>query len=133
MKIKKSGRPPFFSALCVLTFIGSGVAFIGYFLASLFFEKTSELIITYSSWDSVDRISPPYFTFLMILYGFSLVGAIRMWKFHKDGFFIYTIAQLIILFLPSLWIGWMAFSTTNVVFTAVFVVGYFLNFKVLRK
>ena len=120
------------AALCILTFIGSTTAFIGYFLASAFFEKTSELIIKYSNWHSVETISPFYFTILMVLSAISLTGAIRMWKLHRDGFFIYTISQLIFLFLPVIWLDLNAFSVTGAIFTAVFVVGYAMSWKLLR-
>lgn len=132
MNNKIKTRPPFLSALCILTFTGSTIGFISYFIASLFFEKTSELIIKYSSWHSVEVISPLYFTVLMVLFALSLTGAIRMWKFHKDGFFLYTFSQLTILFLPVIWINWNAFSTTNAIVTGVFIVGYGLNYKSLR-
>jgi hypothetical protein len=132
MNDKKTTRSSLLSALCILTFIGSTTAFIGYFLASVFFEKTSEFIIKYSNWHSVEAISPLYFTILMALSALSLVGAIRMWKLHRDGFFIYTISQLIFLFLPVIWLGWNAFSVTGAIFTGVFVAGYALNWKWLR-
>lgn len=130
--MNKKQRPDFLSALCILTFIGSGVAFIGYFLASIFFEKTAEFIIKYSSWHSVEEISPLFFTTLMALYAISLTGAIRIWKLHRDGLLLYTISQLIILFLPVIWINWQAFSVTNLIFTTIFVVGYNMNWKYLK-
>jgi hypothetical protein len=130
---KKNQRPPFLSALCLLTFMGNSIGFIGYFLAALFFEKTSELIIKYSSWHSTEAISPLYFTLLMALFALSLTGAIRMWKLHRDGFFLYVFAQLSILFVPVLWIDWQALSTTNAIFTTIFVVGYGLNLKFFKK
>lgn len=129
MKNKSIKRSPFMSALCILTFIGSSIGFIGYFMASLFFEKTSELIIKYSSWHSVDAISPLYLIILMALSAISLTGAIRMWKFRRDGFFIYTIAQLLILFVPVIWTYGSTFSITNAVTTGFFIIGYAWNFK----
>ena len=132
MNAVKKYRPDLLTALCILTFFGSSVAFIAWFLAALFFEKTSELIVKYSSWHSVEAISPAYFSVLMALFAISLAGAIRMWKLHRDGFFLYAVSQLIILFLPAIWINWQAFSTTNAVFTAIFIIGYALNLKVLK-
>ncbi|NQU88269.1 MAG: hypothetical protein HQ541_21185 [Mariniphaga sp.] len=132
MNDKKIIRPQLLSAFCILTFIGSGIAFLGYFLASLFFEKTEVLIIKYSSWHSVESISPLFFTILMALHCISLVGAIRIWKFHRDGFFIYSTVQLFILFFPTLWIGWTAFSVTNAIFTAIFILGYLFHLKNLK-
>ena len=129
---QKRYRPQLLSALCILTFIGSSVGFIGYFLASLFFEQAGELIVKYSSWHSVEAISPVYFTLLMALFALSLTGAIRMWKLHRDGFFLYIFAQLLILFLPVLWINPQAFSETNAIFTTIFIVGYSINLKYLK-
>jgi hypothetical protein len=126
---KLASRSSFLSALCILTFIGSTTGFIGYFLASVFFEQASRLIVTYSSWHSTDIISPFYFTVLMVLYALSLSGAIRMWKLHRDGFAIYSISQLIIAFLPVLWINWNAFSSVNALFTLVFAAGYAYNLR----
>jgi len=128
----KKKRPDFLSALCILTFTGSGIAFLGYFLASLFFEQTAGLIIKYSSWHSVDAVSPLYFTTLMALYAISLTGAIRMWKLHRDGFFIYTFSQLAILFFPLVWINSQAFSVTNLIFTMIFIGGYTFNREWLK-
>ncbi|MDO8952766.1 MAG: hypothetical protein Q7U86_09090 [Draconibacterium sp.] len=128
----KTNRTTLLTALCILTFIGSTASFIVYFLASLFFEKASEQIIKYSNWHSVEAISPLYFTILMALSAISLTGAIRMWKLHRDGFFIYTIAQIILLFLPVIWLGWNSFSVTGAIFTAVFVAGYAMSWKRLR-
>lgn len=125
-------RPPFLSALCLLTFIGSSIGFVGYFLAALFFERTSELIIKYSSWNSTEAISPLYFTLLMALFAFSLSGAIRMWKLHRDGFYLYVFSQLAILFIPVVWINWQAFSAANAIFTTVFILGYGFHFKAFK-
>jgi len=129
IKTNRSNLP---TALCILTFIGSGASFIVYFLASVFFEQASEFIIKYSNWHSVEAISPFYFTLFMALSAVSLIGAIRIWKLHRDGFFIYTISQIILLFLPVIWIDWNSFSVTSAIFTAVFVGGYAMSWKGLR-
>ena len=133
MRVKVNKRPDFLSALCLLTFFGSTITFIGYFLAAIFFGKVSELIIKYSAWHTVEQISPVYFTTLMTLSAMSLAGAIRMWKLHRDGFYLYLFAQLLILLLPVLWIDKTAFSISNTIFTAVFITGYSLNFRYLKK
>jgi len=132
MNETKANRSDFLSALCILTFIGNTTSFIVYFLASVFFEKTSEIIIKYSNWHSAEAVSPFYFTLLMALSAVSLIGAIRMWKLHRDGFFIFTISQLIFLFLPVIWLGWNVFSVTGAIFTAVFVSGFAMNWKLLK-
>ena len=132
MNKQKPTRTNLLSALCLLTFIGSTLSFFAYFLASLFFDKASDLIVKYSNWYSVEAISPLYFTIFMAFSAVSLVGAIRMWKLHRDGFFIYLAAQLFILFLPVVWIGWNSLAATQIIFTAIFIGGYGLNWKYLR-
>lgn len=126
-------RPNLLRALCILTFIGSTAGFIVYFLASLFFDKAAGLIIEYSNWHTVDSISPFYFTLFMAFSAVSLVGAIRMWKRHRDGFFIYSISQLLMFFLPAIWISWNSVSVTGAIFTIIFIVGYALNLKWLKR
>jgi hypothetical protein len=125
-------RPAMLSALCILTFIGSIIGFIGYFLAALLFDYISEIIIRYSSWHTAKNISPFYFLLLMVFYSLSLIGAIRMWKLHRDGYFIYVPAQLFILILPAIWIDWQALSVTNTIFNIVFIAGYTLNLKYMK-
>lgn len=132
MNEEKTSRSVLLSALCILTFIGSTVSFITFFLGSVFFDKASEIIIKYSSWHSVESISPFYFTMFMALSAISLIGAIRMWKLHRDGFFVYTISQLCLLCLPVIWIGADSFSATGAIFTAVFIGGYSLSIKQLH-
>lgn len=122
-------RSSFLSALCILTFLGSGLSFLVYFIAALFFDAASEFIIKYSRWSSTEAITPIYFTLLMALNALSLTGAIRMWKLHRDGFFLYVISQLIIAFVPAFWININAISISNVIFTLIFFTGYGLNFR----
>ncbi len=132
MQLETRVRPTSLTAFCILSFIGSTAGFVGYFIAALFYKKTSEIIIEYSNWSSVDAISPLYFTVLMALMAISLTGAIRMWKFHRDGFYLYIFSQLGILFLPVIWINWAAFSDTNAIFTGVFFIGYGMNYRHLK-
>jgi hypothetical protein len=55
-----------------------------------------------------------------------------MWKQHVDGFILYLFSQLIILFLPAVWVNWQAFSTTNLIFTLVFTAGYAIHLKWMK-
>lgn len=131
-KFNSQKRRDFFVALCYLSFAGSTIAFTGYFIAALFFGKFAEWIIRFSSWNSVERISPLYFNIFMVLYALSLTGVIRMWKFRRDGFFIYLMAQTAILFTPVFWLGWPSFSVNNAIFTLIFIAGYAINYRSLR-
>ncbi len=131
MNTLKTKRNPLLTALCILTFIGSSTAFIAYFLSSVFFKKSSELIIKYSNWHSVEIISPFYFTLFMAFSAVSLIGAIRMWKLHRDGYYLYLISRILILFTPVVWLGWGSFSVSGAIFAVIFVAGFSMNFKSL--
>jgi len=126
--MNKLRRPDFLSALCILTFIGSSFTFAIYLLASLFFKRASEIIVEYSAWHSTNDITPLYFTILMVLSALSLTGAIRMWKLYRDGFFIYTVAQILLIIIPIFWVNSQTLSTVNLIFTFIFIGGYALNF-----
>lgn len=127
-----SNRPELLSALCMLTFAGSGSGFIVYFLAALFFEKASAFIIEYSSTHTTEAISPLYFVLFMVFSAVSLAGAIRMWKLHRDGFYLYTVAQLGMTILPVIWLGWNSFTVPGAIFTGVFVGGYAMNWNKMK-
>ena len=64
------------------------------------------MIVSIGNIQSMDKVTPWYFLILMVLYALSLTGAIRMWKLHRDGNFLYVAAQLLILFLPVVQLGW---------------------------
>lgn len=117
-------RPDGLTALCILSFAGSGAACIMYLYATLFFDNVSSFIISYSSWHSTENISPVYFGILTMIYAVSFAGVSLIWKLRKNGLMIYTAAQLSQLFLPSLWINFQAFSISNAIFTGVFLGGY---------
>lgn len=125
-------RNDFLSALCILTFAGSSFKFVLYLLASLFFERASEIIIEYSAWHSTDAVNSLYFAILMSLSAFSIVGAVLMWKLRRSGFYVYTASQVLLSLLPVLWINNQASSIVNLIFTVVFICSYALNLRNLK-
>ena len=130
--MEQTKHPPLLKALCILTFMGSGIGFIAYSFMVLFFEKASQMVISVGNSQSMDGTSPFYFALFVALYAVLLAGGIRMWKFHKDGYFMYLLAQLLILFLPVVQLGWLAFSSVNALFALVFIAGYSINYSHLK-
>jgi hypothetical protein len=126
-------RPLLLTSLCILTFSGSTIAFLGYFLAAVLYPKSLEIIARFSSFRDVESIPSYYFTLFMLMYAFSLTGAIRMWKFRRDGFYFYSISQTVILFTPALQFDWHSVSMLNAVFTLLFIGGYLMNYKLLKR
>jgi hypothetical protein len=126
-------RPDLLTVLCVLTFIGSGLAVFSNLLIYLTYDEMLKMIEEY-------EIEIPGFYMMMsggkkffiagfILYSFSCYGALQMWKLKKLGFHLYTGAQILILLLPVVMISSYQFSIFSLLFTAIFVIGYAVNYK----
>lgn len=121
---KLKNRPPGLEALSLLSYAGSGLGFLLYCAAGLFFEKSLEIVELHSAWDYPGLLSPLYFFLMGGLSLLSLVGVFLMWNLRKRGFLLYTAAQTARLALPWLWLGAGAFSSVVLVFTLLFVAGY---------
>ncbi len=118
-----------FSAAITLTFIGSSIATLVYWFSALFYNSAKELITNITNATSMDNTSSLFFLSLGTLYFISFIGALKMWKKQKAGFFFYSMAQIVILFLPLMWLGGNSFSTTNTIYTILFIGIYSLNLK----
>jgi hypothetical protein len=103
-------RPQFITVLCILTFIGSGLAFIGA-IWGYFSVKASAAMLesmgTMEGGDSLGMMSGMQETMLKavenaipnMIIGVvcSLIcfyGALQMWKLKKIGFFIYSVGEI---------------------------------------
>lgn len=141
---EKPQRPTFLSVLCVLTFIGSGcsalsMALVGALrpiLREMFesgmFEDYYSIAPTFETQMETMLAIPGFYYLLMALfYVASVVGAAMMWKMNRIGFHIYTIAQCLVL-IAGMWLGNTGFSWSGLVWTALWVTAYALNFKYMK-
>lgn len=136
-----------FHFFLILTFIGSGISCISYLLTGFLLPNIqaiieSEAIMTNADMKPmVDTIRPlitapwAYSFFLLngLLYGVSLAGAIFMWNLKRYGFHLYTIAQLLLIALPILFIGKDNFDMGNLMITLFFVTFYFFALRNLTQ
>ena len=111
-------------ALCILSFIGNGIAILTYLVAALLNIPAREWIDEWSSNDDVSRFTTGYFLILTALYLLSLTGVLGMWKMKKAGFFLYVIARTGIMCLPAIWLEEQFFPSVLVIFTLLFIVLY---------
>lgn len=129
-------RSDLLTVLCVLTFIGSGLAAFSNLFIYLSFEEMLTIIddleVEIPGFDMMMSGGKRFFITGFILYTFSWVGALQMWKFKKIGFHLYTGAQIFILLLPVIMIKTYPFSILSLLFTAVFVGGYAINLKFMK-
>jgi hypothetical protein len=113
-------KPIFYEAACVFSIIGSSIGFISMFVATFFFKEVTEKIRAVTNMTSTEKLSPVYFAMLMAAFSISLAGAIKLYRMQRSGIYFYLTAQILILFLPVIWLGSYSFSTTNAIFTLLF-------------
>ena len=80
----------------------------------------------------LSQIDTKYFLFLSILFVGSLIGVIRMFKWDKVGFHIYSIAQILILINASVYLYPLQQQSrfiSDLLLTAIFILLYYLYFK----
>ena len=130
---KPAQRPEILTTLCILTFIGSGMALFLFMLVYLSFDDlllimddiTEEIPYTEEIFSGGKR----FFLTGSLLYSISLAGAIQMWKLNKLGFHLYAVAQIFILILPVVMIKSNPIPLLGIAITGAFIYGYYTNLK----
>ncbi len=126
-------RPDLLTILCILTFIGSGLAAFSNLFIFLSFDEVSNILedfdMDFPEFDMIMSGGKKFFITGFILYTLSLAGAMQMWKLKKIGFHLYTAAQIFILLLPLVMIENFQFSFFGLLITAAFIFAYASNLK----
>ena len=73
-----------------------------------------------------------FFLFQGILFIASFFGALMMWNFKKAGFHFYTIAQILLLIVATIYLKGMPFPLFDVLLTAMFIYIYASNLKLMK-
>lgn len=128
-------RPDGLTLLCVLSFIGSGLAFISNFMVFFIYPSIPEIM------DSDEFIQMPnlepelllefltsagrtYFLLSTILYLASIIGVYFMWKLRKIGIHFYAMAQIAILIIPLIFISTELSALPSLLITVLFILLY---------
>ena len=126
-------RPELLTVLCILSFVGSGLAVISNLFIYMSFDEVITIIEDYElglpEFEMIMSGGKRFFITGFFLYSISLMGAIQMWKLRKVGFHLYTVAQIFILLLPVVFIEAYQFSLISLLLTIAFVLAYFSNLK----
>lgn len=129
-------RPDQLTVICILTFIGSGLAAFSNIIIYLNFEmlldiyNSGELSIPGS--ELIFSFQRSFFFISFLFYSTSLFGAIQMWKLQRRGFHYYTIAQILLLILPSLFVKSDQFPTLAILLTGGFIFLYYRHLKFMN-
>ena len=116
-------RPTFLTVLCILTFIGSGLAVLMYLLGIFGIGALNNFLGSYGAETTADAgVFKPIM--MLVISAASLYGAIMMWSLKKMGFYLYVAAQVLLLVF-----GW---GILALIFAVLFVVLYGLNLKHLE-
>lgn len=126
-------RPDLLTVLCILTFIGSGLAAFSNIIIYLSYDEVinimDEMELNLPEFDLIMSGGTKFFLTGFILYIISLSGAINMWRLRKIGFHLYTGAQIFILLLPLVLIDNYQFSVLSLIITATFIIAYASNLR----
>lgn len=148
---QKIKRPFLLEVQCILTFVGSvwgaltgifmGLAAAGYesiknddafmeqWEASLKgYGEAGEMVL--NNWDAIYPSLPTYAFLLILVNIFAFVGALKMYRFNKKGFFFYTTAVVAeVLITPYFMGGLMSPVSSGTLLTIIFIVGYATQLK----
>jgi len=105
----KPTRPTLLTVLCILTFIGSGISTVSFFMVSVLYEPIMEQFkVLYANMPEASfLLEAPrdFFVISFILSAASVAGAILMWNLRKIGFHVYTSSQIVYLLIPLFYFG----------------------------
>ncbi|MBQ6955865.1 MAG: hypothetical protein IJP80_04550 [Bacteroidales bacterium] len=124
----------------VLSFIGSGLSFFSYLMMSVGLSgfqamySSGQMVLPGEMTVFVEQLMETprsFFVCSSLLYAMSLVGLVMMWNVRRNGFHMYTMAQLLLLLVTVLFLGRERLALGDVMMTLLFVVYYFMAMRQL--
>jgi hypothetical protein len=85
----------------------------------------------FTMWERAAAVPRLLYAALAVLSLASVAGCVLMWNLRRSGFHLYTIAQLLMLVLPLLFMGKGYLGLGDLMFTALFVFIYYRQLKQL--
>jgi hypothetical protein len=135
-------KPVLLKVLLILTFIGSGMTTFSNLFLFVFFHQIKSVVDSMGSsyhffGTAMDLkpffdISPLFYLLQGLFSGLSFSGALLMWNLRKTGFHLYTVAQIILLIVPKLFIPNLPFPTMELLVSFLFVFYYSRFLKLMQ-
>lgn len=126
-------RSDLLTILCILSFIGSGLATFSNLVLMLTYDELGpmleEMDFDFDAFKLILSGGKSFFISGFFLSVISLVGVSGMWRLKKVGFHLYAASQLFLLILPVVSIDGIPFSIPGLLVTAAFIFGYFTQLK----
>jgi hypothetical protein len=126
----KKKRPDLLTVLCILTFIGSGLNAFSNLMVFIFFDASmtfaAELVKAFKlpGMELFLEAKPIYFAVTAMINALAVAGAIRMWQLRKQGFHIYTVAQILVIIAPMYFFQLSGPDFFSILISGVFVMLY---------
>ena len=138
-------RPTGLTVICILTFIFSGLSLISSLFYSVYYHYLPGLINNSPFTKSIEGIEGMadalkvltqaniwFFIFNTILYAVSLGGAIMMFRLKKVGFHFYTVAQILLLITPLIYLTGYKTDIANTFISGIFILIYATNLRIMK-
>jgi hypothetical protein len=138
-------RPSGLTVICILTFVFSGLMFVSSLFYSVYyyyipgFIENSPFSKAFSGIEGMTeaikiltQANIWYFIFTTLLYGVGLAGAILMFRLRKIGFHFYTVAQILLLITPMIYLAGYKTDFASTVITAIFIFLYYTNLRIMK-
>lgn len=145
-------RPRGLTVICILTFIFSGLSCVSYLFYTLNYNHLSEFNSQYleliknspyfkglfdievmtKTLDLLTKTSPWFYILTTLLYSASLAGAILMFRLRKVGFHAYTVAQILLLIIPLIYMSGFKTDFSNIIVTTVFILIYATHLRIMK-
>ena len=126
--------------LLVLSILWASLSFISYFMMGLMMPTFQEYYTThpdvvpeqfYTMMERLFEVPQTYFMGCALLFLLEVVGAVLMWKLRRSGFHCYTLARLLLVLLPLLFLGRGSVALGDVMFALLFILVYDLLLRQL--
>ena len=126
--------------LLVLTFIFAGLSCFSYLVTAAILPTMQQYYAAHSglfpeqlyvAMTTFLELPRSYFLAAGLLYGLEVVGAALMWNLRSSGFHCYTLARLLLILVPLLFLGKAYLALGDVMMAALFILVYWLLLREL--
>ncbi|MBR4505153.1 MAG: hypothetical protein IKP21_00065 [Bacteroidales bacterium] len=126
--------------LLVLSMIWAGLSCMSYLMMGLMLPTFQDYYASHpgmmpeefhTMMERMFEVPKSYYLVCSLLFALELAGAILMWNLRRSGFHSYTIARLLLLLLPLLFLGRGAMAFGDVMLALLFILVYYLLLRQL--
>lgn len=126
--------------LLVLSMIWAGMSCVSYFIMGLMLPTFQDYYAThpnlipeqfYTMLERMFEVPKTYYLVCSLLFALEFTGTILMWNLRRSGFHSYTIARLLLLLLPLLFLGRGAVALGDIMFAVLYILVYYLLLRQL--